>query len=111
MKKNDSPPILFTKRSTCPFEVKCQVSDAEHCGVWCLSYLTNFCLKTLELYAEDIQKSGQNLKQFAVDLKQKVYYDIVRHGLLDAALMHFKSPNISIHSKPSLRKGSFSEPH
>jgi hypothetical protein len=85
----------YFTRIQCPLKLKCQI-DSVHCGVWCMMFLSNFCLGSLQLYEEQIAaQKPTDLADFAVHFKQMFYYDTVRHGLLDAALMHFKSPRIS----------------
>jgi hypothetical protein len=86
----------YFTRIQCPLKRKCQI-DSVHCGVWCMMFLLNFCLGSLEKYEEQIAvQKPADLADFAVHFKQMFYYDTVRHGLLDAALMHFKSPSISL---------------
>ena len=94
--------FVFTK-CVCPFKIQCQIGDdSVHCGIWSLTYLLNWCLDSLEKYEIQVVTAHQDkrLLELAVYLRHLLYSDLVRHGLLDIALLHWKSPMINV-SNPS----------
>ena len=87
------------KKCVCPFTIQCQTADdSVHCGIWSLTYLLNWCLDSLQQYKIQVSTAHQanTLPQLAVYLRNLLYSDLVRHGLLDISLLHWKSPSINV---------------
>ena len=86
---------------TCPFQFRCQFPpDGQHCGVWSLMIVLNWCTNTLSEYEAHMRlnhgTSSKNLMAFGSECRNHLIADLDK-GVVDSSMLFWNPPVFSGH--------------